>query len=249
MRKLLLPLVMLFWASLILAQSGNYVVEVAAFNKYVPRDYFTQLDGVNYYMDHNEIHRYYLGPYNTVADANKKQSEVAALYPNARVIDRKKVSDECAIKCQLSGIPEEIDIQSIRSIFFGFDKSNLRPESKRQLDLLYGILVRNPSYYADLIGHTDAKGSNEYNIALSKRRVKSARTYLLNKGIEDSRIRTNYSGETTPVAKNELEGGKDTEEGRQLNRRVEIRIFDADSKWLNQMVEKIKVPEYLDPNN
>ena len=66
--------------------------------------------------------------------------------------------------------------------------------------------------------HIDSRGSDEYNIKLSENRAKSVMDYIISKGISPTRITSHGYGETRPVASN------DTDEGRQLNRRVEFKI-------------------------
>ena len=68
-------------------------------------------------------------------------------------------------------------------------------------------------------GHTDSKGTNEYNQALSERRANSVSTYLLAQGIVEARIESVGFGEGTPIADNS------TAEGRSLNRRVELSLI------------------------
>ena len=88
------------------------------------------------------------------------------------------------------------------------------------------MLENKPNYIVEIQAHTDSKGSQEYNEKLSERRAESAKRYLVKRGIAKDRIRTTWFGEINPVAKNELEGGTDTEQGRQFNRRVEFRFYD-----------------------
>ena len=71
----------------------------------------------------------------------------------------------------------------------------------------------------EMSAHTDFKGSDEYNFTLSDDRARSVMEYILSKGIATSRIISQGYGETKPVATNE------TDEGRQLNRRVEFKIL------------------------
>ena len=79
-------------------------------------------------------------------------------------------------------------------------------------------MKRHPDVKVLITGHTDSKGSDEYNMALSERRVKTAVDYLVEKGIERSRMTTKGYGERRPIDTNE------TDEGRQHNRRVEFTI-------------------------
>jgi outer membrane protein OmpA-like peptidoglycan-associated protein/uncharacterized protein YegP (UPF0339 family) len=129
-------------------------------------------------------------------------------------------------------------------ILFDFDRSNLRSESKAELDKMAGLLKEYSGMTGLLRGHTDWKGSDAYNIALSQRRVGESKQYLIAQGIEASRIETEISGEHNPIAKNEV-SGRDTEQGRQLNRRVELYVKGGDGKLIT--VESIppEVPAEL----
>ncbi len=111
-------------------------------------------------------------------------------------------------------------------IFFDFDKSNVRPDAAGRLDNLVAVMKNHADYKCLLSAHTDGRGSAAYNEALSKRRSAEALAYLVSKGIDKSRIKTVFKGMADPVAKNTVDG-KDSEEGRQFNRRVEVMIMDA----------------------
>ena len=108
----------------------------------------------------------------------------------------------------------------LNNIFFDFDKTTLRPESITELNTLVEFLKSNPSVKAQISGHTDTKGSDQYNINLSEGRAGSVRAYLLENWIDHDRITSQGYGEGVPVATNE------TDEGRQLNRRVEFTILE-----------------------
>ena len=69
-------------------------------------------------------------------------------------------------------------------------------------------------------GHTDSLGSNAYNQKLSQRRAESVKTYLSERGVDANRMEVKGYGEAEPVAPN------DTAEGRELNRRVELKILE-----------------------
>lgn len=105
----------------------------------------------------------------------------------------------------------------VKNIFFDFGKASLRAESKEELDKLYDIMNRS-EIVIEFGGHTDNVGSDEANQALSQERVNSVKTYLVEKGINDARISAVGYGESQPIADNE------TDEGRQRNRRVELKI-------------------------
>jgi len=213
-------------------------VQVAAFETPVSIDYFKGLSGIYYVKDHNDIHKYLISGFadETAASATAKQA--TSLGYNARVIDMGHIRSVCSLSC---GMAPKVDPSKIRSIFFDFDRSALRSESKRQLDQLYTILSGNADYNAELSAHTDAKGSYEYNEALSIRRANAAKKYLESKGIASNRINISTFGEKAPIAKNQLSNGRDTAEGRQYNRRVELKVVKNDGQ-LAQVVEEIDVP-------
>lgn len=239
MKKIILPLVIACFVTSLLAQKNNYRVQVGAFAEKVDLSYFDGLEGVWGAQDHNDIYRYNLGDYATPAEAE----EVAAMakqkgFVHSQVIDLESIYSNCN-SCSPN--------LYVRSIFFDFDQSYLRTQSKSDLNALVDILEANPTYQVELQAHTDSRGSNEYNVALSKRRAKSARTYLVNQGISDGRIVTRHFGEGQPIAKNEVSGG-DSPKGRQYNRRVVVSVLDANGDLVPNVVEDIDVPSGLRAN-
>ncbi|PLW93382.1 MAG: hypothetical protein C0592_06340 [Marinilabiliales bacterium] len=106
----------------------------------------------------------------------------------------------------------------LRNVYFDFDKSTLRPESTEELDRLVALLNALPEIKIELSGHTDNRGSASYNKQLSEDRAKAVVDYLIQEGIEKSRLTYVGFGFDQPIATNE------TDAGRQLNRRVEFRI-------------------------
>lgn len=106
-----------------------------------------------------------------------------------------------------------------RAVYFDFDKSNIRPDARATLDEAIRILKAEGSQVVIAEGHTDSRGTDGYNEALSMRRARAVRDYLIKGGIPAKDIKTEGFGETKPVASN------DTDEGRQQNRRVELRLM------------------------
>jgi outer membrane protein OmpA-like peptidoglycan-associated protein len=115
-------------------------------------------------------------------------------------------------------VGEGIVVEFSEKILFGFNQSNLSANASSNLDKLTTILKEYPDTDIEIQGHTDSKGTDEYNMTLSEKRAGSVATYLRAKGISSSRIRTKGYGETAPVASN------DTEDGRAQNRRVNFLI-------------------------
>jgi outer membrane protein OmpA-like peptidoglycan-associated protein len=115
-------------------------------------------------------------------------------------------------------------IVSLSDVLFDFNRASLKPGAKEKLSKLAGILLAYPgNYQMEIEGHTDAVGSQDYNLRLSEARAGSVRDYLILSGLDRAHIvATRGLGKTLPVATN------DTAEGRQMNRRVEIVIVDQD---------------------
>lgn len=106
----------------------------------------------------------------------------------------------------------------LRNVNFDFDKDNIRSDARPILDEAARILKGETSEAVIAEGHTDSKGTDAYNMGLSRRRANSVKQYLVKSGIAASRIRTEGYGESRPVASNE------TEDGRAQNRRVELHL-------------------------
>ncbi len=107
----------------------------------------------------------------------------------------------------------------LNNIFFDFDMDVLRPESHMELDRLVKLLKKYPSMMIQIDGHTDDYGGYDYNMKLSRRRAAAVVNYLISQGISAIRLISRGFGKTRPIATN------DTDEGRQLNRRVEYTIL------------------------
>lgn len=103
-------------------------------------------------------------------------------------------------------------------VTFAVNSTTISPAFQVTLDQIAQSLKDYPESLVDVYGHTDSTGSDAYNQDLSERRARSVAGYLAMRGVSSARIRSQGFGEQYPVASN------DTEEGRALNRRVEIKI-------------------------
>lgn len=231
-----------------LAQNNdiNFAVQVGAFEKRVNMEYFKQLEGVYEAESPYDIWYYYL-PASSKEEADRLFKDATSKgYANARVVDFEDIRRNCSAMCSYVPNPPKMNAaKSVGPIFFDFDKSDLRLASREMLERLFSILYHNPSYTAELRANTDAKGTNDYNVALSQRRARSALNYVAGLGISPGRLSTKTLGEEAPLAKNQLDDGEDTEQGRQLNRRVDLIILDGNGKVLNEIIEEVKVPDPL----
>ena len=119
----------------------------------------------------------------------------------------------------LTRVPIEVGkVIRLKNIYFDTDKADLLPRSNVELNKLSSIMLDNPMLEIEIIGHTDNQGTADYNLTLSRRRAAQVREFLIENGIDPNRMTTNGFGATQPIAPN------DTEDSRQMNRRVECRI-------------------------
>jgi outer membrane protein OmpA-like peptidoglycan-associated protein len=137
----------------------------------------------------------------------------------------------------------ERKIVFLRAVFFDFDKFSLTSQAKTTLDNLTDIMKLFPEMNILAIGHTDAIGTDTYNMNLSSKRADSAIGYLKTKGIEAGRLQIKALGETEPVAINQNPDGSDNPEGRKLNRRVEFKVVKPDLPGVK--IEPVPVPDNL----
>ncbi len=120
------------------------------------------------------------------------------------------------------GPKDVIVVMDERSLLFDFDKSDVKPQYYEMLHKFIEYVNYN-NYNVVIEGHTDSKGTNEYNMKLGMRRAVSVRDKLLEFGMDPSRIvGVTSKGEEQPVALNS------TDEGRALNRRIEFILSRQD---------------------
>lgn len=136
-----------------------------------------------------------------------------------REMDKQAAEIEQAVPdAKVERVGEGIVVEFSSAILFGFDQSNLSADAKTNLDKLVTVLNTYPDTNIEVQGHTDSKGSENYNQTLSEKRAGAVSAYLIAKEIATARITTKGLGETMPEYDNE------TEEGRAKNRRVEFLI-------------------------
>ena len=125
-------------------------------------------------------------------------------------------------------IKEGIKVK-IENLFFATNKTYILPQSEAAMANLANFLLMNPSVTIHITGHTDAVGTDEANQILSEGRANAVRNDLIKRGVAAERMTAEGKGEKEPVADN------DTEEGRQLNRRVEFIITGTDGEDIEQI--------------
>jgi outer membrane protein OmpA-like peptidoglycan-associated protein len=118
-------------------------------------------------------------------------------------------------------IPQEIKdkMKDLSSALFAFNKFDISPKAQTILNDVATWLKKNPQMKCELSGHTDGKGSVAYNQKLSEQRAQAVYDYLVKAGVSSDNLTWKGYGKSEPIATN------DTAEGRQLNRRVELRLI------------------------
>ena len=92
------------------------------------------------------------------------------------------------------------------TIYFDYDRSDITDDSRAKLDAKVPVLTQNTGVRIRIAGHTDSRGSDEYNLALGQRRAAAAKRYLTDRGIDGSRIEILSFGEERPTCTDESEG-------------------------------------------
>jgi outer membrane protein OmpA-like peptidoglycan-associated protein len=139
-----------------------------------------------------------------------------------------KEIDQSVPGAKVERVGEGIQITFESGLLFDFDSDRIRSDAAANLNELARSLNKFPNSDLLIVGHTDSRGDDAYNMNLSQRRASSAAAYLQSQGVPVNRLRTSGRGESEPVATN------DTEAGMQQNRRVEIAIY-ASEAYRNQV--------------
>lgn len=109
---------------------------------------------------------------------------------------------------------------NLKGVTFEFNKTRLRPDAQTILEWATGVLQKYPDMNVEIAGHTDSIGGDSYNQKLSEGRAQSVKEYFIGHGIPETQLSAKGYGEAQPIADN------NTEEGRERNRRVELRILN-----------------------
>lgn len=107
----------------------------------------------------------------------------------------------------------------LNNIYFGTDQYNLPEDSKKVLQNIYDVFIKNPELQVEISGHTDDVGTKEYNLDLSEKRAQAVLNYLVQLGVQSGRIKAIGFGDQVPVVAN------DSKANRQKNRRVEFKVL------------------------
>jgi len=163
------------------------------------------------------------------AEARARQSQIVAAgaVADRATADAARIAAEArtaAVLAELAGYEQQKTALGVtlilRDLQFASNSAVLGSGAQGRLAPLAAFLAKQPDTRIQIAGHTDAQGSDAFNMDLSARRAASVGAYLSSTGVSDARIAAVGMGEASPVATN------DTAAGRAINRRVEVTILD-----------------------
>lgn len=145
-------------------------------------------------------------------------------------------------------VPEKVadgEAIVIRNILFGFDSYEISRDAAFELEKLYKLMNLYPEIMVQVTGYADSKGSEAYNLELSRKRARAAVEYLVEKGLARERFISMAAGKSEKFASNTNPDGSDNPEGRRMNRQVEISLVNAEGSGAR--IEDVLVPERMKP--
>lgn len=131
------------------------------------------------------------------------------------------------------------------NVLFDFDKDFIRPEGLDDLSNFYIAITEGGAEEISIVGHTDSKGTDEYNVDLGLRRASAVALTLVDLGFNPDNIDIESAGESQPKVSNTLPDGSDDPEGRQINRRVDIEIVRVVDQEVEstEVIQRVKNPQ------
>ncbi len=154
-------------------------------------------------------------------DAARRAADEAARKAAADEAARRAAAAEAA---RLEAETASAKAAIAQMVYFDFNKDDVRDDAKPTLDAKVGILNANQALRIRIAGHTDDRGSDEYNLALGQRRAASVQRYLVSRGVDASRFETVSFGKERPAAQGEDEAAW------AKNRRAEFEIIAGGDK-------------------
>ena len=172
-----------------------------------------------------------------LADAKAREAQLQAKEADkARALATASIAENQRLRDELAGLEAEQTarglVLTLGDVLFDTDRSVLKPGAAKTMDRLAQFLNDYPERELWIEGHTDSRGDDDYNRALSERRADAVRDALVSRGIDRGRLYAVGVGEAYPVATN------DTVAGRQENRRVEIVISDREGEFSEAVVQR-----------
>lgn len=161
--------------------------------------------------------KYTIGRYEEATDYYVNRQKNSDINPEDRTFQTPvaNIPADMSPEEQRASLPLVIEVSDV---LFEFDKWIIKAQYVPELDSWVEYFQNNPLVTANIYGHADSMGPEQYNQKLSERRAEAVVNYMVDRGIERKRLTIKGFGETQPVAPN------DTSEGRQKNRRVELNF-------------------------
>ena len=156
-------------------------------------------------------------PVATANDAQRQADSLAALRAKQRADSIAAAEAAQRAAAEQGSATSELAAVLTQKVYFDYDQDVLRDDARAVLDAKVPILLANPSVSVAITGHTDERGTAEYNLALGQRRAAQVKRYLTSKGVADDRLSTQSLGDSQPAVQ-----GTD-ESAYQQNRRAEFQ--------------------------
>ncbi|WP_422358643.1 OmpA family protein [Reichenbachiella sp.] len=199
--------------------TGNYKIEVYENENFIANIYLKNqlLFSTQVYSTHDEHHKSYeKNFYITVPEQLDQETDYAALYQG------ENTSRPQYEKLEMIGSKFRSGEKAIlNNIYFDLHATSIQQGSIPTLKKIHQVMVENPGLVVEIGGHTCNIGSYEVNLQVSQARAESVKNYLISHGISPSRLIAIGYGESQPLASND-----DEEDGRSLNRRIELRVLN-----------------------
>jgi len=153
--------------------------------------------------------------------ADAKAQEAKTIGSEAKIMAQKANKANSQLRADFEARNNYVTVET-KHVHFAFNRYNLSDEAKGKLDAVAKIFAGNKNYVMVLEGYADHIGSASYNFELSEKRVKNVIRYLVgDKSVDINKVYTLGLGENNPIGDNK------TKEGRQMNRRVTVKIMEA----------------------
>lgn len=156
-------------------------------------------------------------PVATANDAQRQADSLAALRAKQRADSIAAAEAAQRTAAEQGSASSELAAVLTQKVYFDYDQDVLRDDARAVLDAKVPILLANPGVTVAITGHTDERGTAEYNLALGQRRAAQVKRYLTSKGVADDRLSTQSLGDSQPAVQ-----GTD-ESAYQQNRRAEFQ--------------------------
>jgi outer membrane protein OmpA-like peptidoglycan-associated protein len=196
-------------------------------------------ENTSFILTHGETEKYQVFKFEMIG---REQTPVPVPMDEEEVVEE-EVAEEVVPEPEPEPEPAIPEKYYLRPIYFDFESYVLSKESMSKLDILSSILEKHEALQIEITGHTDSKGTHEYNQRLSVNRATAVYKYLILNGITKDRMKVTGYSEDQPVARNTTRDNRDAPDGRMLNRRAEFKVSLIEGVIVE--MEKPDIPDHL----